>query len=131
MKQLLSVLVLAVLTLLPRLGEPAPLAVMDGFAKRLITPISPGELAELEFLSCLRHFSEEIPAGRDVQILFSQNDWLNQRTQERLYPRLRLVNSNPEYYFVVQPQEQLQTLVGTIQSKAVCSGIVLEVRSND
>jgi len=116
---------IALLTLLPASGNPSPFKTLENFFGRLAQPITPDEQSELDFLSCLEGVGLNMVDRADVQILTDGNSYLNQRAQDILYPRVRLVADSPDYAFLVGFSGEREP--GDTVASEVCGGIPVEV----
>lgn len=118
---------LVFILLAPAAGSPSLLVQVETFFSRLGTPVTAQERAELDFLNCLEEAGKVIPDRSDTQILSAGDSYLHQRSQDILYPRLRLVASNPEYVFSFEGAKE----GGTVISEANCGGLQVAVIAHD
>lgn len=108
-------------------GSIATLQMLERFATRLAVPVTPEEQQELDFLNCVYEASLVIPERSDVQIETIEDSYVAQRTQELLYPRLRLVSSGGDYGFFTGALPSF----GEVIHETNCGGLGITVTQND
>ena len=127
MRVFASVLLLFVLLLAPAAGNPTPFLALEKTLSRLGQPVTEREQGELNFLACLDSVSRAIPDRQDVQIIGNSDSYLVQRSQDLMYPRVRLVSGEPDYRFHIGNEAPPE---GPIVTQADCGGIIFTVVSN-
>ena len=123
----LSMLFLLVIMLAPTAGNPTPFLAIEQTLSRLGQPVTEREQGELSFLACLDSVSQSIPDRLDVQIVGNSDSYLVQRSQDLMYPRVRLVPESPDYFFHIGNEA---APAGKIVTQADCGGIIFTVVSN-
>ena len=90
MRVITSVFLLLLLMLAPVAGNPTPFLAIENTLTRLGQPVTEREQGELNFLACLESVTLSIPDREDVQIIGNSDSYLVQRSQDLMYPRVRL-----------------------------------------
>ena len=108
-------------------GSIATLQIIERFAARLAVPVTPEEQQELDFLDCVYEASLVIPERSDVEIETIEDSYVTQRTQELLYPRLRLVSDGGDFGFFSGAPPRFGKLI----HETNCGGLRIAVTKND
>ncbi len=114
---------LIALFFLPSGGNPTPFALMDKVGKRISTPVTEAEQAELDFLVCLEKTGEVIPDLARVQKVIPDDSYLIQRVGDIYYPRVRFDDENPEYRLYVNSDPGSAELIASANCGQMFVGV--------
>ena len=126
MRNLSLVTLLFLLMMAPSGGNPTPFLALERTLSRIGLPVTEREQGELNFLSCLEDASAVIPNRSNVQIIGNPDSYLVQRTQDLMYPRVRLVAEEAEFLFHIGNDAPPE---GVLMSQSDCGGILFTVVS--
>ena len=127
MRVITSVFLLLLLMLAPVAGNPTPFLAIENTLTRLGQPVTEREQGELNFLACLESVALSIPDREDVQIIGNSDSYLVQRSQDLMYPRVRLVSADSAYLFHIGNETPPE---GSVVSQVDCGGVIFTVVSN-
>lgn len=127
MRVITSVFLLLLLMLAPAAGNPTPFLAIENTLMRLGQPVTEREQGELNFLACLQSVTLSIPDREDVQIIGNSDSYLVQRSQDLMYPRVRLVSADSAYFFHIGNEAPPE---GLVVSQVDCGGVILTVVSH-
>lgn len=127
MRVFASILLLVVLLLAPSAGNPTPFLAIEQTLTRLGQPVTEREQGELNFLACLDSVTRAVPDRQNAQIVGNVDSYLVQRSQDLMYPRVRLVSEGSDYLFHIGNESPPE---GSVVSQADCGGVIFTVVTN-
>jgi hypothetical protein len=118
---------LVIIAFAPAGGNFSPFVAIENTLSRIGTPVTEREQGELNFLSCVEGVTKAIPDRRNTQIVGNSDSYLVQRSEDLMYPRVRLVREQAEFLFHIGNE---LPPTGDVVNQADCGGVVFTVVLN-